>query len=115
MRMNAIWYPVAKWEEAKRFYGEILGLRQTHCSDELGWVAYNVGPVPFFLVRNADRAGVPGGGAITLEHEDIDGIYRLLRDAGVRVEETTRETDSVRNLTLFDQDGNMLEISGKAG
>jgi predicted enzyme related to lactoylglutathione lyase len=40
MRLGAVWYPLSKWQEAKAFYGSVLGLAQTHCNDNLGWAAF---------------------------------------------------------------------------
>ena len=28
MRMAAVWYPVRDWDEARHFYGEVLGLTE---------------------------------------------------------------------------------------
>ena len=107
MRINAIWYPVRQWAEAKRFYGELLGLKLTQCNDEAGWAAFDVGGPPLFLVRNPERAGVPGGAAATLEPADLPGKVAQLRAAGVRVEEGLEG----RIFTIFDPDGNLLELS----
>lgn len=110
MRINAIWYPVRQWAEAKRFYGELLGLKLTHCSDEAGWAAYDVGGPPLFLVRKPERAGVPGGAAATLEPADLQATVERLKAAGVRVEEGLQG----RIFTVYDPDGNLLELSEPA-
>lgn len=112
MRINAIWYPVAQWQAAKRFYGELLGLRQTQCSDEMGWAAYDDGSgLPLFLVRRPNRAGVPGGAVVTLECADLDETVARLKQAGVKVEWAGNEGDSVRTFSIYDPDGNLLELS----
>ena len=112
MKMNAVWYPVSDWEAAKRFYGQTLGLRQTHVSDEQGWVAYATGPVPLFLVRKPERAGIAGGAVVTLEVDDLEQVVSRLTAAGCQVE---AQGESSRIVTVYDPDGNMLEISLPVG
>ncbi|MDF2626691.1 MAG: Glyoxalase-like domain [Symbiobacteriaceae bacterium] len=112
MRINSMWYPIAQWLAAKRFYGELLGLTQTHCSDEMGWAAYDTGTgVPLFLVRKPNRAGVPGGAVVTFECENVDEVIARLKQAGVKVESSGAEGDSVRTFSIYDPDGNLLELS----
>ncbi|HYG60152.1 MAG TPA: VOC family protein [Symbiobacteriaceae bacterium] len=111
MRINAIWYPVARWDEAKRFYGELLGLRQSSCNDEMGWAVFDVGSdLPFFLVKRPDRAGVPGGAVATFACEHLDSMVDRLLDVGIDIKETTPPGDAVRIFSVQDPDGNLLEL-----
>ena len=113
MKMNAVWYAVSRWEEAKRFYGELLALKQTFCNDEAGWVAYETGAVPLFLVRKPERAGVPGGATVTLECPDLGAMEARLRAAGVRLEDGSQP--KIRLLVAYDPDGNTIELSTPVG
>jgi predicted enzyme related to lactoylglutathione lyase len=112
MRIEAVWYPVSRWQEAKRFYSEVLRLPQSFCNDETGWVAYSTGGgPPLFLVRKPERVGAGGGAVVTLECPDLDALRKRLTQAGARVEENLQEGAGVRILTFYDPDGNCLEAS----
>ncbi|MFQ5891512.1 MAG: VOC family protein [Candidatus Methanofastidiosia archaeon] len=112
MRISAVWYPVSKWQEAKHFYSEVLGLQQTHCNDEAGWVAYSTsrGP-PLFLVLRPERVGNQGGAVVTFECPDLKALRKRLVLAGARVDDNIQEGAGVRILTFYDPDGNCLEAS----
>jgi predicted enzyme related to lactoylglutathione lyase len=112
MRIAAVWYPVSRWQEAKRFYSEVLGLPQTLCDDERGWVAFSTGGgPPLFLVRRTELVGKGGGAVVTLECPDLDALRERLTRAGARLEEQLQEGGAVRILTFYDPDGNCLETS----
>lgn len=102
---------MARWQEAKRFYGEVLGLRQTHGNDEAGWAAYATGPIPLFLVRKPERAGVAGGAVATLACADLEEVRVRLAEAGAKVVDNFDRPDLVPMLTTYDPDGNMIEIA----
>jgi predicted enzyme related to lactoylglutathione lyase len=112
MRISAVWYPVSRWQEAKRFYCEVLGLSQTHCDDERGWVAFSTGSgPPLFLVRRPERVGKGGGAVVTLECPDVDALRERLTRTGGRVEEELQEGAGVQIFTFYDPDGNYLKAS----
>jgi predicted enzyme related to lactoylglutathione lyase len=115
VRINAIWYPVKQWAEAKRFYGELLGLPLTACSDEAGWAAFGTeSGVPLFLVLKPERAGIPGGAVVTFHSTDLAVLASRLTLAGFTVTDQFQAGESVRVLTTYDPDGNMVEISEPA-
>jgi catechol 2,3-dioxygenase-like lactoylglutathione lyase family enzyme len=112
MRISAVWYPVTDWHRARQFYGGVLGLQEVHRNDETGLTAYGTdnGP-PLFLVHNPERAGKTGGAVVTFETEDIDRYRVRLLEAGVRVNPDITEAPTVRLLTFYDPDGNVVEAS----
>jgi predicted enzyme related to lactoylglutathione lyase len=110
MRISAVWYAVSQWEEAKRFYCEVLGLKLNHWSDEAGWAAFSTdGGPPFFLVRRPDLVGGQGNATVTFETADLDAFHERLARAGVPVEPI--QESNARIFTLYDPDGNRLEVS----
>ena len=112
MRISAVWYPVRKWAEARRFYEEALGLAATAASDDAGWAAYSTeGGPPFFLVRAPEQAGGAGGAVVTFACEDIDALRAPVVAAGGRVDPEVQEGPDARILTFYDPDGNRLEAS----
>lgn len=113
MRISAVWYLVARWEEAKHFYGGVLGLAQRECSDAAGWAAYATeGGPPLFLVRRPELVGGAGNATVTLETPDLDAFRTQLDRAGIRVESV--QEGSTRILTVADPDGNRVEVAQAA-
>ena len=109
----SIWYPVSDWERAKAFYGGTLGLQLDFSDDESGWAAYSTerpGP-PFFLVHKPEEAGGGGGGVIgflvTNTHEFLDRLAL----AGVTIDDEVQDSDTVRIYTIYDPDGNPIELT----
>jgi len=110
MRISAVWYAVNRWDEAKHFYGEVLGLKQTYCNDEAGWAAFATdGTPPLFLVRRPDSVRGDANATVTLETERLEALYGRLAQMGVRVEPI--QEANTRIFTLYDPDGNRLEVS----
>lgn len=112
MKLASVWYPVSRWEEAKRFYSQVLGLRLNSCDDEKGWAYFETdGGPPFFLVRRPDLAGKGGGGVADFLCEDLPALGERLTAAGARVETDMQHGENVKVLTFYDPDGNMVEAS----
>ncbi len=111
--ISSVWYPVEDLERAKRFYSEILGLILHACDDDSGWAAFHAGTggTPFFLVRKPE-AGTRGGGAVvTFEVTDCQTFLQYLVDWDVNIDPLIQESDSVRIYTIYDPDGNAIELS----
>ncbi|MFZ5814938.1 MAG: VOC family protein [Bacillota bacterium] len=110
---SSIWYPVAAWEAAKRFYSEGLGLPLLQVSDEDGWALLAVpgGGPPFFLVRKPARAGGSGGPVLGLTVTDLPALLEQVVACGGRVDPLVQEGSGVRITTIYDPDGNLLELT----
>ncbi len=115
--MSSVWYPVADWERAKRFYADILGLRLDVCSDTAGWAVFYAGAtdIPFFLVRKPTIENRAGGGVVSFDVTDIETMLQKIADFGCLVDANVQESDSVRIYTVYDPDGNALELSEPKG
>jgi predicted enzyme related to lactoylglutathione lyase len=111
MRMAAVWYPVRDWEEAKHFYGEVLGLQAARADDAAGWVAYATGGPPLFIVRRPELAGLPGGPVVTFDHPDLEDLRDRIAASGCRVDEELQLSGPLLIMTFYDPDGNRLEAS----
>ncbi len=110
--MSSIWYPVAEWERAKTFYTDLLGLSLQACDNAAGWASLAVGSpsIPFFLVRNARKAG-SGGPVLGFDVTDAATLLSRLTTAGIRVDAHVQEGAGVRIYTVYDPDGNAIELS----
>jgi predicted enzyme related to lactoylglutathione lyase len=97
-------YPVSDIAAARKFYGEILGLRLTH---EFGgeWFEYDLGDTTFVITSTDTDHRVPVRGAIAaFEVDDLDAeIARLKGKAACLVGDAT-ETSVCRFVTLRDPD-----------
>ena len=110
MKLAAVWYPVSQWDEAKAFYGEVLGLEETQVNDELGWAAYNSGSLPLFIIRRPEL--VAGGGAVaTFRVDDLEALHDRLVTSGAQVDEQLQLSGNLLIMTFYDPDGNRLEAA----
>ena len=82
-------YPVTDFAKARKFYGEILGLKETMTFEhegELGWLEYDLAGQTLGLAKASDQwqPNANGGGAC-LEVEDLDRAVTHLKECGVRI------------------------------
>lgn len=109
--ISSVWYPVSVWERAKRFYGEALGLRLLSADDQAGWAAYSAeSAVPFFLLRQPEQAGAKHGAVVSFHVTEADALLERLVAAGATVGPIDLQP-AIRNITLFDPDGNRFELT----
>jgi len=111
--LASIYYPVADWPRAKRFYGEALGLALTACDDQAGWAAFSIGPSapPLFLCKKPEAAGANGGPVVGFLVADADAVMQRIVDAGGSIDGNVQEGPTVKIFTVRDPDGNTLELS----
>jgi predicted enzyme related to lactoylglutathione lyase len=111
----SVWYPVTDWERAKAFYTGVLGLSLEAYDDIAGWAAYRVGlgSPPFFLVRKPVAALPGGGGTVTFAVTESGPLREQIVASGGRVNTYIQESAAVRIYTVYDPDGNVLELSEK--
>lgn len=117
LRISAVWYPVRQWEEAKRFYGEVLGLPAGGADDAGGWAWFRTGHagLPLFLVRRPEEAGAAGGGVVTFNCPGLDAFLDRLRRSGVAIDPEAGDASGVRVVTIRDPDGNRIELAEDSG
>jgi predicted enzyme related to lactoylglutathione lyase len=110
MRIASIWLPVERWQAAKRFYGELLGLEMTASDDGMGRATFATGGGPaIVLARMPERSAQEGGAMVRFECDSVDTLKLRLSEAGMRVEPHILESRTSRVLRFYDPDGNCLE------
>lgn len=114
--ISSVWYPVKEWEPAKRFYSEALGLSAIARNDETGWAAFSAGEAspPVFLVRKPAAEG-RGGAVVTFDVTDAEAMLERIGAFGAKVDAHIQEGDAVRIYTVYDPDGNAVELSETVG
>ena len=113
-KIGTVWYPITetKWEEAKKFYSEILGFTKKYADDKLGWIAYDTGtPGLDFGISRVEKKIVGDGGVVVLDVEDALKTAEELKSKGVDCCEPQDIPGMVRLIKLFDPDGNTLQLA----
>jgi catechol 2,3-dioxygenase-like lactoylglutathione lyase family enzyme len=89
-RVDYIRVPVKDIEEAKRFYGDILGLRKNPNSPHEDWVEYEAGNVTLAVMtphtHEYEFTPLPPG-TLALRVADVAAAKAALEEAGVQVNE----------------------------
>lgn len=104
---------VTNWEQAKHFYGDVLGLPCAFISEDIGWAQY--GPmdgvqVAINLWRGPDP--VPpqgGGGTLVFNVDDAGAAAKALKAAGVKVGEVQVIPGMVNVVDFYDPEGNHMQ------
>jgi len=111
---------VKKIDSAKKFYGEVLGLKPTRGgADHEGVVAYDSGGSKLF-VYESEYAGTNKATAATWVVDDVDGTVKTLKGRGVdfehydfpntKLEGDVHVSENMRAAWFKDPDGNVLAI-----
>jgi catechol 2,3-dioxygenase-like lactoylglutathione lyase family enzyme len=89
-RLDYIRVPVKDIEEAKHFYGEVLGLRENPNSPDTDWIEYELGNVTLAVVtphtHDYEFAPLPPG-TLALRVPDVAEAKAKLEAAGIQVNE----------------------------
>jgi len=89
-RVDYIRVPVKDIEEARHFYGEVLGLEQNPNSPGADWIEYEVGNVTLAVVtphtHDYEFAPLPPG-TLALRVPDVAAAKAKLEAAGLEVKE----------------------------
>lgn len=109
-RVDYVRVPVRDLEQAKRFYGEVLGLEQNPNSPAEDWIEYEAGNVTLAVMtpetHGYEFAPLPPG-AIALRVPDVAAARASLEAAGVQVGELW-DSGLCRGAGFSDPDGNRL-------
>lgn len=107
-------YPVTDFEKARRFYGGILGLKETLTYDhegELGWLEYDLAGQTLALAKASDQwKPNPNGGGVCMEVEDLDAAMAYLRANSVKIALDIQDYPICRLALIADPDGNTLAL-----
>ena len=110
MEINLSWYHVADLEKAKKFYGEVLGLKKTFEME--GWAEFSHADGAASIGLNQLRPGDEKAGAtVVLKVEDLETARRQLKKHGVEFEGEVQEIPGVVRIATFsDPFGNRLQL-----
>lgn len=112
-KLGLVSYPVQNWEEAKKFYGETLGLPVAwFMGDEAGWVQYGDdqgAQLAISLWRDATPP-VRGGAMAIFDVDDVAQAVAELRAKGVRCDDPITIPQMVTYADIYDPEGNRLQL-----
>lgn len=108
-----IGYPVTDLKRARRFYEEILGLKQARIfgDEQAAWVEYDIGPGTLAICNMVpDWKSAAGGGTAGLEVDDFDAAIRQIKEGGAQILNGPFETPVCHMAVVADPDGNSITI-----
>jgi predicted enzyme related to lactoylglutathione lyase len=110
MEINVSWYRVSDMNAAKKFYGEVLGLKKTF--DMEGWCEFSNAEGAASIGLNQLREGDDERGAtVVLRVDDLTRVQKELSAKGVKFEGEVQEVPGVVRLATFrDPEGNRLQL-----
>jgi predicted enzyme related to lactoylglutathione lyase len=111
MKLSVAWFNVNDFEQAKKFYGSVLGLKKSFEMD--GWAEFNSGGQDEASVGISTGQYTPKehGATIVLRVDDIERERKRLESSGVKFEGKTEEIPGMVKLAIFrDPSGNRLQL-----
>jgi len=110
MEVNLSWYQVDDLERAKKFYGEVLGLKKT--IEIPGWCEFSHAEGAASIGLNQMREGDDERGAtVVLRVDDLARAQAELTKKSVKFEGSVEEIPGVVRIATFrDPDGNRLQL-----
>lgn len=110
MKVTVSWFSVKDFEQAKKFYGESLGLQKTFEMEQWAEFAGGEGEASIGVAVNP-YAGKEPGATVVLQVPDIERERKRLESRGVSFEGETEEIPGVVKLATFrDPSGNRLQL-----
>jgi|SRR5215472_9093179 len=112
MKMSVAWFSVNDFEQSKRFYSDVLGLKKAFEIE--GWAEFksNAGQDEASIgISNGQHTAKEHGATIVLRVDDIECERKRLEAAGVKFEGKTEEIPGMVKLAIFrDPSGNRLQL-----
>ncbi|MFY9554289.1 MAG: VOC family protein [Blastocatellia bacterium] len=110
MEVNVSWYQVKDLDAAKKFYGEVLGLKKTFEME--GWCEFSHADGAAAIGLNQLREQDDERGAtVVLRVDDLNHVQKQLKAKGVKFEGETQEVPGVVRIATFrDPAGNRLQL-----
>ena len=110
MEISVSWYQVEDMNAAKKFYGEVLGLKKTFEME--GWCEFSHADGATSIGLNQLREGDDERGAtVVLRVDDLARVQTELSGKGVKFEGEIHEVPGVVRLATFrDPSGNRLQL-----
>jgi predicted enzyme related to lactoylglutathione lyase len=111
MKVTVSWFGVDDFEQTKKFYGDVLGLKKTFEMQTWAEFAGAEGEASIGLAANP-HAGKEPGATVVLRVDDIQAERKRLETKGVKFEGKTEEIPGVVKLATFrDPSGNRLQLA----
>ena len=110
MKLSVAWFSVNDFEQAKKFYGSVLGMKKSFEMD--GWAEFTGGESEAAVgISNGQHTSKEHGATIVLRVDDIDRERKRLESSGVKFEGRTEEIPGMVKLAIFrDPSGNRLQL-----
>ncbi len=110
-------YNVTNWEQAKKFYGETLGLPAAGIADDqVGWMEFGDTEGAHLAIGLWHGTGpLPpheGGAMAIFAVDDAAKTVEELRRRGVRCDDVTILPGMVAFANFYDPEGNRLQVAG---
>jgi predicted enzyme related to lactoylglutathione lyase len=109
-------YPVMNWQQAKKFYGETLGLPvAAFMGDEVGWMEFGEKDgthLAISLWTDSTPPSREGGATVIFSVDDAYKAIEELRRRGVKCENVVAIPNMVTYANFFDPEGNRLQLAG---
>jgi CreA protein len=110
MKLSVAWFSVNDFEQAKKFYGGVLGMKKSFEMD--GWAEFIGGDGEAAVgISNGQHTPKEHGATIVLRVDDIERERKRLELDGVKFEGKTEEIPGMVKLAIFrDPSGNRLQL-----
>lgn len=111
MKVTVSWFSTKDFEETKKFYADVLGLKTIFETNGWAEFAEAKGGASIGLAANP-HAGKEPGATVVLEVKDIDAERKRLEARGVKFEGKTEEIPGIVRLATFrDPSANRLQLA----
>ena len=114
--VNHVTYNVVDKEKARRFWVEVLGVKQIPKQvdvEHIIWLQLPSGAM-VHLVETLEGPSTPSHHG-AFEVDDIDAAARVVQQKGIETTDITTRNDGQRVFFLNDPEGNRIEICTKSG
>ena len=114
--VNHVTYNVVDKEKARRFWVEVLGVKQIPKQvdvEHIIWLQLPSGAM-VHLVETPEGPSTPSHHG-AFEVDDIDAAARAVQQKGIETTDITTRNDGQRVFFLNDPEGNRIEICTKSG
>ncbi len=115
--LQVVSYNVTDWQQAKKFYGETLGLPvAAFMGDKVGWMEFGEKEgthLAINLWRGPEPVPPRNGGATVVF--SVDNAYKTieeLRKRGVKCDDVEAIPEMVTFANFYDPEGNRLQVAG---
>ena len=106
-------YPVREPQTAKKFYAEVLGLKESaNWQDQ--WIEFDIGSGTLAITNGFTQIQAGAKGAMAaMEVDDLDQVLAQLKPQSVPLVGDPWDTPVCRGAIIADPDGNMILLHQK--